>query len=118
VVRLPQPPGAHYVCGSKLLPELGDDPVLQLEDVFERAVRLGFRDRFAACGIHDARRDAQPIARTLEASDDGEVQVQFRAKRRQVAPRTAHRFDDPHTIDDPNGAGGAQIVGHGFGNPR
>jgi hypothetical protein len=118
VVWLPQPAWARSARGSKLLSELCDDPVLQLEDLFERAIRLRFRDRFAACGIHDARRDAQPIARTLEASDDGEVQIQVRAERRQVAPGTAHRFDDPHTIDDAHGAGGAQIVGHGLGDPR
>ena len=66
---------------AQRLGKLGDDAILQLEDLLERTIRLGLGRRLARRRIDDARGDAQTRSRALKAADDGEVEVQLGAKR-------------------------------------
>ncbi len=98
------------------LGELRHDPVLDLEHLLERTVRLGVGQRHTRCGIDDACGDAQSLSRALEAADDSKIELELGSERRQVRADAADTFDDPHAIDDPVRAGRAQVVGHGLGN--
>ena len=89
---------------TERLGELRDEPVLQIEDVVERAVRLCLGLRLAAVGIDDARGDPQAIAGTLEAADDGAIEVKLGAQRSRFGAASLHRLDDAHAIDDAHGA--------------
>ena len=98
--------------------ELRNDPILQLEDLLERSIRLGFRRRFPARRIDHARGDPQPRTRSLKAADDGEVEVQVGAQRREIGAAAPDRLDDAHAIDDAERRRRPQIVGHGLGDAR
>ena len=115
VSRCVRRPGAA-VGRPQRLGELRHDPVLELEHLLERAVRLGVGQRHTGCGIDDPCGDAQSLARALEAADDREIELELGSERRQVRADAADAFDDPHAIDDPVRAGRAQVVGHGLGD--
>ena len=85
--------------------------------MFERAVRLGVCSRLAGRRIDDAAGDAKTIARPLEAADDGQVDGESSAERRQVATDAADGFDDLDAIDHAQ-RGRAQIVADGFSDSR
>ncbi len=101
------------LCRPKRFRQLRDDPILQLKHLFERAVRLGVCSRLAGRRIDDASGDAETIARPLEAADDGQVDGESSAERRQVATDAADGFDDLDAIDHAQ-RGRAQIVADGF----
>ena len=86
--------------GAERLGKLRDDPILQLEHLLERAVGLRVRHRFTGRRVHDAGRDAQPIAGALKAPDDGQVEMQLLSQHGEVRPDAADRFDDADPIDD------------------
>ena len=101
---------------AQRLGKLSNQPVLQVEHVIQRAVRLRFGLGLAGIGIDDPRRDPQPVAGSLEAADDGAIEMQLRAQRRQSGParRTA---STTHAVDDAVAGQGAEVVRDGLGNP-
>ena len=108
-------PGAIFVSRA-VRDSVRDKLGIELEDLGERAVRLGFGRRFAAGGVDDTGSDAQAIAGPLEAADHGQIEVELGPKAGQIDAGPAHGFHDPNPIDDAQGRCRAKIVGHRFRN--
>ena len=100
------------------LGELRDDAILELEDVLEQAVGLGFGRRFSGRRVDHARSYPQAWARSLKAPDNRKIQVQVSPEGREIRAAALHRLDDAHAVDDAQGRRGAEIVGDGFGDAR
>ncbi len=100
------------------LGELRDDAILELEDVLEQAVGLGFGRRFSGRRVDHARSYPQAWARSLKAPDNRKIQVQVSPEGREIRAAALHRLDDAHAVDDSQGRRGAEIVGDGFGDAR
>ncbi len=77
------------------LRELRDDAILELEDVLEQTVGLGFGRRFSGRRVHHARGNPQARTRSLKAPDHRQVEVQVGPERREIARRL--RFTDSTT---------------------
>ena len=103
---------------AERLAELLDDAILQLEDLLELAIGLGFGKRFTGTRVHHACGDAESIRGSLEAPDHREVQMQVLAQVREVRSHTPHRLDHANAIDDAMSSRGAEIVRDSFSNPR
>ncbi len=101
---------------TEITRELRDHLILQLEDVIERTVHLGVGERLAADDVDDPRGDADPVALTLKAADDGQPGADVGGHLLQRSAGAARRLHDPPPIDDAEMAERAEIAGDGFGD--
>lgn len=102
----------------KRVRKLRDQLVLQIEDLREGAIGFCLRDSFARCRVDHARGDPKPIAGALEAADHGAIEVQLRAKARQIGTAALDGLHDAHAIDHAERRRCPEIVGHRLGDPR
>lgn len=91
--------------------KLGDDFILQGEDAVERSIDFGIGERFAADNVHDAGRDADPIAVSLIAAGDGEPGMEIGGHVPERPVRAPRGLDHPPAIDDPKMTERAEVAG-------
>ena len=100
----------------QLASERRDDPVLQREHVFERAVDLRVGDRLAPGEIDEPRRNAQERPDALVAARHQERRVERGGHLVHRAVRAPRGLDDAPAIDDAEVIQPAEIARDGLGN--
>ena len=98
--------------------ELGDDLVLEVEDVRQQAVGLRVGERLARLDVHDPRRDAEAVARPLKAARHGQVGQPLLPERGERSAGGAQGLGHHQPIDHPEPAELAQVVGDRLGDAR